>query len=252
MVVESVVPAAAMQLMEATREDGWTLGSHDIVGSTFYIAMNAMLACTMFFYFERDSVPKQWRKSITVAMLVTGIATWNYMFMKTTWVRTQYSPTVYRYTDWLITVPLQIIEFYLILSATTKASSGLFYKLMFTSIIMLVGGYLGESGAVSVLCGFCIGMAGWLYILYEIFAGEAAATSSAGGSKAAQQAFNTLRLIVSVGWVIYPLGYYLSYLGPAFAYHSQSVINIVYNLADVVNKGAFGMAIWAAAKSEAK
>lgn len=250
--MDKVSPVAASSLMEATHESGVVLGEHDIVGCTFYIAMNAMLAFTIFFFFERDSVPKQWRKSVTVAMLVTGIATWNYLFMKTTWVRTQYSPTVYRYTDWLITVPLQIVEFYLILSATCKVSSGLFYKLLITSIIMLVGGFLGECQATSVLFGFCVGMAGWLYILYEIFAGEAARTSNAGASKAAQSAFNTLRLIVSVGWVIYPLGYYLTYLGPAFTYHSQSVVNVVYNIADLVNKGAFGMAIWAAAKSEAK
>jgi bacteriorhodopsin len=131
-------------------------------------------------------------------------------------------------------------------------SETLFYKLLITSVIMLVGGYLGEIGAVSVLVGFVIGMAGWLYILFEIFAGEAAKVSGNSGSKAGQSAFNTLRLIVSVGWVIYPLGYYLVYLGPTFSYHSQSVINIVYNLADVVNKGAFGLCIWAAAKSEAR
>merc|ERR1712232_606084 len=142
------------------------------------------------------------------------------------------------------------MEFYLILSAVTKTSSGLFYKLLITSIIMLVGGYLGEIGAVSVLCGFCIGMAGWLYIVFEIFAGECSSIAASSGSKAGQSAFNTLRMIVSVGWIIYPLGYYLVYLGPTFSYHSQSVINIVYNLADVVNKGAFGLCIWAAAKSD--
>merc|ERR1719473_862082 len=143
-----------------------------------------MLACTVFFLLERDSVPKQWRKSVTVAMLVTGIATWNYLFMKTTWVRTQNSPTVYRYTDWLITVPLQIVEFYLILSACTRVSESLFYKLLITSVIMLVGGYLGEIGAVSVLVGFVIGMLGWPYILYEIFAGEASRIAQSSGSKA--------------------------------------------------------------------
>lgn len=233
-----------------THENGSILGAHDIVGMTFYVAMNAMLACTVFFFLERDSVPKQWRKSITVAMLVTGIATWNYMFMKTTWVKTQDSPTVYRYTDWLITVPLQIVEFYLILSAVTRVSTSLFWKLLIASVIMLVGGYLGEIGAVSVLVGFGVGMAGWLYIVFEIFAGEAASVSASSGSKAAQSAFNTLRLIVSIGWIIYPLGYYLVYLGPTVTYHSQSVVNIVYNLADVVNKGAFGLCIWAAAKSE--
>jgi len=242
---------AEQNLIEMTHETGATLGAHDIVGTTFYIALNAMLACTIFFFQERDSVPRQWRKSITVAMLVTGIATWNYLFMKTTWIKTQNSPTVYRYTDWLITVPLQIVEFYLILAATGPVSSSLFYKLLSTSVIMLVGGYLGEIGAVSVLCGFAIGMAGWLYIVYEIFAGECSGVA-AGSSKSSQMAFNSLRQIVSIGWIIYPLGYYLVYLGPTFSYHSQSVINIVYNIADLVNKGAFGLCIWAAAKEDAR
>jgi len=242
---------------EFSHESGWVLGSHDIVGSTFYIAMNVMLACTAFFALERDAVPKQWKKSVTVAMMVTGIAFWNYIFMKTTWVKTQGAPTVYRYTDWLVTVPLQIVEFYLILQASTRVSTGLFWKLLIMSIVMLVGGYCGEVGACSVLCGFVVGMAGWLYIVYEIFAGEAGATSGNSTNKAAQQAFNTLRLIVSVGWIIYPLGYYLVYLvdpgtyaAYAYGYKSQSVLNCVYNLADIVNKGAFGLAIWAAGKAD--
>ena len=72
--------AQASNLIELTHETGNTLGAHDIVGSTFYIALNAMLACTIFFFLERESVPKQWKKSITVAMLVTGVATWNYLY----------------------------------------------------------------------------------------------------------------------------------------------------------------------------
>jgi bacteriorhodopsin len=107
-------------------------------------------------------------------------------------------------------------------------------------------------GVVSVLAGFIPGMAGWLYIVYEIFFGECGAISGKVGSKAAQSAFNTLRLIVSVGWIIYPLGYYLVYLGPTFTYHSESVVNIVYNVADLVNKGAFGLAIYSAAMTEAR
>merc|ERR1719323_2966749 len=107
-----------------------------------------MLAFTVFFALERQSVPAQWKRSVTVAMLVTGIAFWNYIYMKEAWVITQQSPMTYRYTDWLITVPLQIVEFYLILSAVTRVSETLFYKLLVTSVIMLVGGYLGEM----VLC----------------------------------------------------------------------------------------------------
>jgi len=233
-------------------ENGDVLGSHDVVGSTFFIAMNMMLCFTIFFLLERNSVPQQWKRSVTVAMLVTGIAFWNYFYMRGAWVETQQSPTVYRYTDWLITVPLQIVEFYLILQATTNVSVMLFWRLMIGSLVMLIGGFCGEVGACSVLVGFVVGMVGWLYILFEIFCGEAGAIAGNANNKALTSAFNTLRLIVSVGWCIYPLGYYMVYLGPTFSYHADSVVNIIYNLADLVNKGAFGLCIWAAAKSDVK
>lgn len=230
--------------------DVGTLGTHDVVGTTFWIATNAMLAFTVFFMIELKEVPKQWRRSVCCAALVTGIAFWNYNYMRDAWVYTQQSPTTYRYTDWLITVPIQIVEFYLILSAVMDVSTDLFYRLLVASLIMLIGGWFGETGVVSVLAGFIPGMLGWLYIVYEVFAGEASVISGKSTSKAAQSAFNTLRLIVSVGWTIYPLGYYLVYLGPTYTYHAVSVVNITYNLADFVNKGAFGMAIYGAAISD--
>jgi len=249
------LPSSAMRTITMSyisHENGAVLGEHDIVGTTFFVALNMMLAFTVFFAMERSSVPKQWNRSITVAMLVTGIAFWNYLYMKEAWQVTQQSPTVYRYTDWLITVPLQIVEFYLILQATTNVSVMLFWRMMVCSVIMLLGGFCGEVGLCSVLVGFVIGMLGWLYIVFEVFCGEAGAVSGNSGSKACQSAFNTLRLIVSVGWTIYPIGYYMVYLGPTFSYHAQSVVNIIYNLADLVNKGAFGLAIWAAAKMDQK
>jgi len=67
-----------------------------------------MLAFTVFFFCERMRVPKQWGTSVTIAGTVTLIAFYNYTYMKTIWVWQQNSPTVYRYADWLITVPLQV------------------------------------------------------------------------------------------------------------------------------------------------
>lgn len=232
-------------------QDPNVLGSHDIVGTTFWIACAAMLAGTVFFFCERATVPERWKTSVTVAGLVTGIAFWNYCYMRESWVLSQSSPTVYRYTDWLITVPLQIVEFYLILKAVLpNLSNSLFYRLMTQAILMLVCGYAGESGIVSVLCGFIPGVLFWLALVYEMFSGECANLAEGCGNKACQKAFNTLRMIITVGWAIYPLGYYLTLLGPTFTYHSQSVINITYNLADLVNKLAFGLAIWGAAISD--
>jgi hypothetical protein len=93
--------------------------------------------------------------------------------MRDVWVTTGTSPTVFRYIDWLLTVPLLMIEFYFILSAVKKVSGGIFWRLLVGTLIMLVGGYLGEAGYIGINLGFIIGMAGWIYILYEVFAGEA-------------------------------------------------------------------------------
>ena len=64
--------------------------------------------------------------------------------MRGVWIETGESPTVYRYIDWLITVPLQIIEFYLILRVCTNVSSGLFWRLLAASLVMLIAGFMGE------------------------------------------------------------------------------------------------------------
>ena len=93
--------------------------------------------------------------------------------MRDVWVMTGESPTVYRYIDWLITVPLLMIEFYFVLAAVGKANSGIFWRLLIGTVVMLVGGYLGEAGYINTTLGFVIGMAGWFYILYEVFSGEA-------------------------------------------------------------------------------
>ena len=65
--------------------------------------------------------------------------------MRGVWVQTGDSPTVYRYIDWLITVPLQMVEFYLILAAVRRIPSGIFWRLLIGSLVMLIGGYLRRS-----------------------------------------------------------------------------------------------------------
>ena len=224
------------------------LAQDDFVGISFWVISMGMLAATAFFFMETGNVAAGWRTSVIVAGLVTGIAFIHYMYMREVWVTTGDSPTVYRYIDWLITVPLQMVEFYLILSAVGKANSGMFWRLLLGSIVMLVGGYLGEAGYINATLGFIIGMAGWVYILYEIFSGEAGKAAAKSGNKALVTAFGAMRMIVTVGWAIYPLGYVFGYLTGGVDANS---LNVVYNLADFVNKIAFGLVIWAAATSSA-
>ena len=126
----------------ANAADATMLMQDDFVGISFWIISMGMLAATVFFFMERGSVAAGWKTSVTVAGLVTGIAFIHYMYMREVWVATGDSPTVYRYIDWLITVPLQMVEFYLIQAAIGKANSGMFWRLLLGSLVMLIGGYL--------------------------------------------------------------------------------------------------------------
>ncbi len=216
----------------------------DFVGVSFWLISMAMVAATAFFFLERGRVDGKWKTSLTVAGLVTGIAAVHYFYMRDVWVFTGESPTVYRYIDWLLTVPLQIIEFYLILAAIAIVPVAVFWRLLVASVVMLVGGYLGEAGFIGTTPGFIIGMLGWLWIIYEVFVGEASKITAASGNAPSQAAFKALRLIVTVGWSIYPIGYILGYFTGGV---DDAALNVVYNLADFVNKIAFGIAIWLAA-----
>ena len=220
------------------------LQTNDFVGISFWLVSMGMIATTVFFFSERGTVAASWRTSITVAGLVTGVAFIHYMYMRDVWVTTGDTPTVYRYIDWLITVPLQMIEFYLILAAVRKVPTSIFWKLLIGSLVMLIGGYLGEAGYIQPFVGFVIGMAGWIYILFEIFSGEAGTMAAKSGNRAMTTAFSAMRIIVTIGWAIYPLGYIFGYLTGGV---DANALNIIYNLADFINKIAFGLVIWAAA-----
>ena len=228
---------------------GGDLDISDTVGVSFWLVTAGMLAATVFFFVERDQVSAKWKTSLTVSGLITGIAFWHYLYMRGVWIDTGDTPTVFRYIDWLLTVPLQMVEFYLILAACTSVAASLFKKLLAGSLVMLGAGFAGEAGLAPVLPAFIIGMAGWLYILYEIFAGEASKISAESAPASVQTAFNTMKWIVTIGWAIYPIGYVMGYMmGSADA----NSLNLIYNVADVVNKIGFCLAIWAAASTESE
>lgn len=225
------------------------LEPNDTVGITFWIISIAMVAATVFFLMESLRFKGKWRTSMVVGGLVTLVAAVHYFYMRDVWASTGASPTVFRYVDWIVTVPLQMVEFYLILAACTVVAGGVFWRLLVGTLIMIIGGYLGETGIINATLGFVIGMAGWIFILYEIFAGEASKVSAESAPESVQTAFNTMRWIVTIGWAIYPIGYFMGYMmGSADA----NSLNLIYNIADVINKIGFCLAIWAAAATESE
>jgi len=243
----SIVVIAALAFLGITNPANAAtvlLQTNDFVGITFWIVSMGMLAGAVFFFLERNTIAVAWRASVTVAGLVCLIAFVHYIYIRNIWVTTGDVPTAYRYVDWLITIPMQTIAFYLILTAVRKVSDAIFWRFLIASLTMLIGGYLGEAGYIQAFVGFIILTAGWLYILFELFSGEASRVASKGGNRPLSNAFATMRMIVTIGWAIYPLGYLLSHLSGGI---DPSTLNIIYNLADLVNKLAFGLIIWVAA-----
>jgi len=223
------------------------LQPNDGVAISFWIISIAMIAATVFFFAEAATVRNHWKTSLHVGGLVTLVAGVHYMYMREYWVQVHKSPIVYRYVDWSITVPLQMIEFNLILKAAGKeTSSAMFWKLLGGTVMMLLFGYLGEISAVPAVVGFALGMCGWAFILFEIFAGEAGGTAK-DCSAAVASSFNNMRIIVTLGWSIYPLGYLFGYLLGAV---DEVYLNVIYNIADFVNKIAFVLACWSCAKAD--
>ena len=226
------------------------MDTSDNVAISFWIATAMMLASTIFFLVERSNVAPKWRTSVTVAALVTGVAWYHYTYMRDHWVATANaegstggeSPLVLRYVEWLITVPLQIVEFYLILAAIGLVSAMLFWRLMGASIVMLGFGFLGESGALDMTVAFIPAVLAWFYIIYDVWSGEAG-KAVGDASEAVQFAYNAMKYILTFGWAIYPIGYLYGMGDEA----DIDMLNIVYNLADVVNKTAFGLMVWYAA-----
>jgi len=272
-----------MSSFEVTRPVDAFLTETDDVAISFWIISIAMIAATFFFFLEAQTVAGHWTTSLHTGGLVTLVAAVHYMYMREYWIQVKSSPIVYRYIDWSITVPLQMIEFNLILKASGKNTSpAMFLRLLIGTIVMLAFGYIGElqifPGANFIF--FPFGMAGWFFILLEIFGldevvakcgvkgkilerlqhleqtiglGEAgtiiASTADGGVSDAVKQSFSNMRLIVSVGWAIYPLGYVLGCLtGSA----DETALNVVYNIADFVNKIGFVLSCWSCAKSDSE
>ena len=234
--------------------DAASIAPGDFTGFTFFIGSVSMLAATVWFLMQHGQVDKKFKDSMLVAALITGIAAVHYFYMREQWVLTGESPTELRYIDWILTVPLMVVEFALLTGVGMR-------KLFWASVIMLVTGYFGESGVMggtATMWGTASALA-YFYMAYEvgcltIFGGPTGAVGTALNSASGKipSAGRMLQWFVLVGWAIYPLGYLMGTDAGQW-YEGMSNIaldmNVVYNVGDAINKIGFGMAVWSAARS---
>ncbi|MBT5439341.1 MAG: bacteriorhodopsin [Flavobacteriales bacterium] len=231
----------------------------DYVGFTFFVGCMAMMAASAFFFLSMNSFDRKWKTSILVSGLITFIAAVHYYYMRDYWASSLVvedgvitgsdSPTFFRYVDWILTVPLMCVEFYLILKVA-GAKKNLMWTLIGASVVMLVTGYLGEAvyPGNAALWGFISGAA-YFYIVYLIMFGEAKDLATKAGGNVLS-AHNMLVKFVLIGWAIYPLGYMIGTAdGQWYSFMGDIGLdmNVVYNIGDAINKIGFGLVVYSLA-----
>lgn len=224
----------------------------DYVGFTFFVGCMAMMAASAFFFLSLNQFDKKWRTSVLVSGLITFIAAVHYFYMRDYWAAHMESPTFFRYVDWILTVPLMCVEFYLILKVA-GAKPSLMWRLIVLSVVMLVTGYFGEAvfPGQAALWGGISGLA-YFIIVYDIWLGSAKKLAVEAGGEILK-AHKILCWFVLVGWAIYPLGYMLGTDGWYTNIIGSGSVDVAYNIADAINKIGFGLVIYSLAvkKNEA-
>ena len=217
----------------------------DGTGFTFWLGAMAMMAASVFFFLSMNGVDAKWRTSLLVSGLITFIAAVHYMYMRDAHAAGD-STTVFRYVDWILTVPLMCVEFYLILRVAGATKSHM-WKLIGFSTIMLVTGFFGESGwdgglLNASMWGLLSGLA-YFYIAYEVWLGSLKKLAVAAGGNVLK-AHKTLCWFLLVGWAIYPLGYMAGTPGWYDGLNGVLDMDVIYNIGDAINKIGFGLVVY--------
>ena len=228
----------------------------------FWIGTVAMGAGAIFFWLMAGSVPKLYRSVPVVSGIICAVACFHYFRMSGLYIEQiaqlfaldgsriegaeigQF-PTAYRYIDWIITVPLLVLKFPLLLNLG-RAGAGLFRTLVAASIAMLLLAWVAEEspvGGTTWWITYLLSCVAWLYIVYVLFVQVSAQIASKPEPLA--RSLKTMRMYILVGWTIYPVGFLMALAGN----DGESIREICYNIADVINKVFFGLVAFAGIKA---
>ncbi len=216
----------------------------DLTAASYSVALFGLAATSVLLLIGSSWVTRGWKIPVTLCAIAALVGVGALYDARLAWAEAGKVPVVYHYVGWTISMPLQIMALYFFASQTGRLGMGLFWRLVIVSILMVFVRYLGEAGFMHPTLAFLIGLIFWLYILGELFFGRMDEVIRAAAIAPVQRGYFWLRLIVTVGWAIYPLGNFITSFG---GYVDDGSLSVAYNLADFLNRMAFGVAILASA-----
>ncbi|MEO0652076.1 MAG: bacteriorhodopsin-like [Planctomycetota bacterium] len=239
-------------------------GQYDLVFNLLSLTTATMLAAGLFFVLSRDQVSTKYRPALVVSSLVVFIAGYHYFRIFHSW-EGSFSPNgeggmvsngtfneAYRYADWLITVPLLLVELVVVLGLSRSESSSMLKKLVAASVLMIAAGYPGEIADPETASGtiwlwWVVAMVPYVYILAVLF-GQLN-TKIANESGDVKSLIGLARTVLLVTWAFYPI----AYLFPVFGLGASGEVGLQvgYTIADITAKAGYGLVIYniAVAKS---
>lgn len=216
----------------------------DLTAASFSVALFGLAATTVLLMLGSAWVGRKWRLPIALCAIAALVGIGSVFEARDAWLAGQGVPVVYHYVGWAVSMPLQIMALFFLARTAGRLSAGLFWRLVVVSVLMVFVRYLGEAQFMHPTLAFLIGLVFWLYLLGEFYFGRMDDVVRASTGDYLRRGYFWLRLIVTIGWAIYPLGNFLT----AFAgMTDDGSLSIAYNLADILNRMAFGIAVLATA-----
>lgn len=240
-----------------------TPGQYNLVYNGFSLAIACMGAGFIFFVLARQSVGEKYRGALLVSGLVVAIAAYHYFRIFESFSGAYaldggvYVPTgeafndAYRYIDWLLTVPLLLVEAIAVLGLPRGKSGSLIARLAAAAVAMIALGYPGEvadNNTTRFIWG-TLSTIPFVYILWILWSelGDAMGDQP----EQVQKLVRNLRLLLLGTWGVYPL----AYMAPFFGFSGAAAfvtIQVGYTIADILAKPGFGLLIYGIAREKTR
>merc|ERR1712214_106008 len=232
---------------------------YQAVYNTLSFSLACMMATTMYLWFRSTAVSDKFKSAVLISGLVTFIAAYHYIRIFNSWVEAYHhgdkaDPQLtgvpfndaYRYMDWLLTVPLLLIEILLVMKLDAETYSSKAKTLGVGSALMIISGYYGELTVTGDLtprwvCWF-LSMCFFLYICNELLVGLSAATESEA-DPVIKGKIQVAQVMTVISWCTYPIVYLFPMFGIA-ASNAVVAIQIGYCVSDIISKCGVGLVIY--------
>ena len=240
-----------------------SFGGYWLVFNMLSLTIAGMLAAFVFFLLARSYVAPRYHIALYLSALIVFIAGYHYLRIFESWVGAYqlqggvYVPTgkpfndFYRYADWLLTVPLLLLELILVLGLSAARTWNLGIKLVVASVLMLGLGYVGEVSTQPgprTLWG-ALSSVPFFYILYVLWVELGQAIREAKFGPRVLELLGATRLVLLMSWGFYPIAYALGTWLPGGA-AQEVAIQLGYSLADLIAKPVYGLLVFAIARAK--